>query len=319
MAMRMYTITTLTMNPALDLSYEVERVVDTHKMRAGGERADPGGGGINVARVFVRLGGNARCLYPSGGPVGVAFDSLLDEHQLVRTRIPIAGHTRASATVRETSTGREYRVVPKGPELSAAEWQACLEQVGALNCDYFVASGSLPTGVPDDFYAQIARKLAGSGVKFVLDSSGKALAEGLNRGGVFLVKPSQGELRSLAGRTLDSLADTTNAARDIVRKGQAEHVAVTLGHRGALLVNAEGTLFVPAIPIVARSAVGAGDSFLAAMVFRLCAGATPEEAFRYGVAAGAAAVRTPGTELCRPEDIEELYRSARDGHGIAQA
>lgn len=303
----MYTIATLTMNPAMDLAYEVERVVDTNKIRATGERYDPGGGGINVARVFVRLGGSAHCYYLAGGPMGIALDGLLEEESLARTRIPIAGNTRTSTTVRELSTGREYRFVPQGPELAEVEWRAALDALADLECDYFIASGSLPRGVPGDFYARIARIIAAKGARFVLDTSGAALANGLAGGGVFLVKPSLGELRHLAGRQLDTMAEVESAALDIVRSERAEHVAVTLGHRGALLANAQGTMFVPAIPIVAKSAVGAGDSFLAAMVFKLCRGDTPAEAFRYGVAAGAAAVRTPGTDLSRPEDIDALY------------
>ena len=141
----------------------------------------------------------------------------------------------------------------------------------------------------------------------MLDTSGRALAAGLADGGVFLFKPSLGELGQLAGKELESVEDATAAAMEIVENGRAEHVAVTLGHRGAVLANRGGTTYQPAIPIKAHSSVGAGDSFLATMVYRLCAGDPPEEAFRHGVAAGAAAVLTPGTDMCRVEDVERLY------------
>jgi 6-phosphofructokinase 2 len=309
----MYTIATLTMNPALDLSCEVERVIDTHKMRATGERYSPGGGGINVARVFVRFGGQARCHYLSGGPVGAAYDNLVDLHQLVRRRIAITGHTRASTTILERSSGREFRFVPEGPEVAESEWQALLDELGEAECDFVVASGSLPKGAPDDFYARAAKVAAERGARFVLDTSGRALAPGLAEGGVFLFKPSIGELGHLAGKELEGVEDAGAAAMEIVESGRAEHVAVTLGHRGAVLANRGGTTYQPAIPIKARSSVGAGDSFLATMVYRLCAGDPPEEAFRYGVAAGAAAVLTPGTDMCRVEDVERLYRRLGEG------
>ena len=303
----MYTIATLTLNPALDLSYEVDRVIDTHKMRASGEHYSPGGGGINVARVFVRFGGQARCHYLSGGPIGEAYDNLVDLHQLVRRRIAIAGNTRASTTILERTSGREFRFVPEGPEVAEEEWQGLLDGLSEAECDFVVASGSLPKGVPDDFYARAAKVAAECGARFVLDTSGRALAAGLADGGVFLFKPSLGELGQLAGSELESVEDATAAAMEIVENGRAEHVAVTLGHRGAVLANRGGTTYQPAIPIKAHSSVGAGDSFLATMVYRLCAGDPPEEAFRHGVAAGAAAVLTPGTDMCRVEDVERLY------------
>ncbi len=147
----MMDLATLTMNPTLDAACEVDRVMPTLKLRAKNERYDPGGGGINVARVFVRLGGNARVYYLSGGATGVALDGLLDLHQLVRKPIKIAGQTRVSTAVHERSTGQEYRFVPAGPEIAESEWRECLRQLELAKHDYLVASGSLPRGVPDDF------------------------------------------------------------------------------------------------------------------------------------------------------------------------
>lgn len=302
----MKTITTLTMNPTIDIAYDVDRVFHTHKMRTRGERYDPGGGGINVARVFCRLGGMARCFYLSGGPTGVALDGLLDQHQLIRTRIPIAEPTRVASAVHECESGKEYRFTPPGPHVTESEWQACLDALAEARCDYLVASGSLPPGVPDDFYARAGAALRKRGVALVLDTSGAALKATLAAGGVHLVKPSSGELRALTGRELATQDDIAGAAMGIVEAGQAEIVAVTLGHQGALLAHAEGTLFLPAIPIEARSAVGAGDSFLATMVHALASGMRPVEAFRRGMAGGAASVLNPGTGLAHPADIARL-------------
>ncbi|HSG35106.1 MAG TPA: 1-phosphofructokinase family hexose kinase [Sphingomonadaceae bacterium] len=294
------------MNPTIDLSFEVDRVLPTHKMRGRNERHDPGGGGINVARVFVRLGGNARCHYLSGGATGVALDGLLDLHQIVRSRVPIAGETRISASVFERSGEREYRFVTEGPTVAEDEWQACLESVSQARCRYFVASGSLPRGVPEDFYARVANTLNRNGPRFVLDSSGAGLAGGLAGGGVFLVKPSIGELRQLTGEALESDEAVAGAARAIVDRGEAEHVVVTMGREGAMLVNAGGILRLPAIPVDAVSCVGAGDSFVAGMVHALAGGSEIADAFRFGIAAGAAATLTPGTDLARAEDIAKV-------------
>ena len=307
----MMNIATLTMNPTIDVSFEVDSVFHTRKMRGRDERHAPGGGGINVARVFVRLGGNARCYYHSGGATGVALDGLLDLHQLVRRRVSIKGDTRVSTTVFETSSACEYRFVTDGPEVSPDEWQQCLDLLGQAECDYLVASGSLPRGVPDDFYARVASLAKQRGIRFVLDSSGPALAQGLAGRKVFLVKPSIGELRALTGLQLASEQEIADAAHAIVRRGEAEHVALTIGGDGALLANAAGAIRLPAIPMQAASAVGAGDSFLAAMVHALASGRELEDAFRFGIAAGAAAILRPGTDLARPEDIRRLYAQAQ--------
>lgn len=303
----MKNIATLTMNPTIDVAYEVSRIIHTRKMRTELEHHDPGGGGINVARVFIRLGGIARCYYLSGGATGVALDGLVDLYQLVRTRIAVKGDTRVSTSVLERESGKEYRFVPPGPIVATEEWQECLDRLEDAECDFLVASGSLPPGVPTDFYARVAAVVGARGIKMVLDTSGVALKAGLAEGGVFLVKPSLDELQQLIGHELGSDEEIAEAASDIVCIGQAEYVVVTMGSRGAVLAQASGTLILPAIEIEAKSAVGAGDSFLAAMMYGLASGWDLVEAFRYGIAAGTAAVLTPGTDLALPADIERLF------------
>lgn len=304
----MKSIATFTINPAIDAGYEVDRVFHTHKMRTQSEHYDPGGGGINVARVIVRLGGMARAYHVSGGATGAALEGLLDLHQMVHTRIPVSGNTRISTSIYDRESGKEYRFVPAGSSLSEEECDACLAMVGDIMCDYLVVSGSLSPGVPDDFYARMLDITRRRGIAFVLDTSGSALKQTLAAGGVLLVKPSRGELQQLVGRTLASVEDVQAAAAEIVRLGQAKYVAVTMGHEGAVLAHAGGTAMLPAVPVEANSAVGAGDSFLGAMIFALANGWSVTEAFRYGVAAGAATVLTPGTDLCHRDDVERLFR-----------
>jgi 6-phosphofructokinase 2 len=275
-------------------------------MRTDGERVCPGGGGINVARVLARLGDEAKCYHMAGGAMGVAFEGLIDQQGLDAVRIPVADETRVALAVYERSTGKEYRFTPRGPKVTESEWRDCLDRIAEADCRYFVASGSLPPGVPDDFYARVAAIMRERGIAMVLDTSGRALREGLV-GGIALVKPSLGELRDLIGRNVETPHEIADAASALVRAGRAELVAVTMGEDGALLASRDGTVHLPAIPIEANSAVGAGDSFVAGMVHALSEGKEPEEAFRFGMAAGAAAVLTPGTALALREDIERLY------------
>ncbi|MCJ2178834.1 1-phosphofructokinase family hexose kinase [Novosphingobium album (ex Hu et al. 2023)] len=301
-------IATLTMNPTIDVSYDISRMRHTHKMRTDNEWYAPGGGGINVARVFTRLGGNARCYYLSGGATGPALDGLIDSHELVRTRIPITGPTRIASAVLEHETGKEYRFTPQGPKISEREWTECLDLISQSDCDIMVLSGSLPPGVPDDYYARVTRLLRPRGIEIVLDSSGRALMQGIDAGSLLLVKPSQGELQQYVGRKLDTRGEIEQVAMDIVQAGKARLVAVTLGQEGAILAREGGPVFLPSLRIEAASAVGAGDSFVAGMIFALSTGMTELEAFRFGVAAGSAAVLRAGTGLAYPSDIERLLQ-----------
>ncbi|HEX2257435.1 MAG TPA: 1-phosphofructokinase family hexose kinase [Afifellaceae bacterium] len=301
-------IVTLTLNPTIDGSSEAELVRPVHKVRTSNERYDPGGGGINVARVVRELGGDALAICLAGGTTGPVLDALLAEHAVPRRLVAIAGPTRISHTVFEQSSGQEFRFVPEGPHLSPAEVRACLDAVAAVECAYFVASGSLPPGAPEDLLAQAGRIAAGRGARFVLDSSGAGLKGTLGAAPVHLVKPSLGELTALVGRELPDAASQEAAATELVASGAAEMVALTLGHDGAILASRDGIQRAAALDVPVRSAVGAGDSFLAAMVCALAQGRPPREAFLRGIAGGTAAVLTPGTELAHRADVERLYR-----------
>jgi 6-phosphofructokinase 2 len=302
----MKSVVTLTLNPAIDGSSDALKVRPIHKIRTANQRYDPGGGGINVARVVQRMGGKVRAIYLAGGATGGVLDNLLDRDGIDRLRIDIADHTRISQAVHETETGLEYRFVPEGPVVAEDEWRGCLNTIAMLKCDYLVISGSLPRGVPTDFYVTIIEAAHKRGARIILDTSGAALRETLKGGHIFLAKPSLGELESIAGHALPDFDARAAFARSLVQSGQADHVAVTLGHLGAMLVSAATTLRLPAIEVEVRSAVGAGDSFLGAMTYALAAGQSVEDAFRLGVAAGTAAVLTPGTDLCHKADVERM-------------
>ncbi|WP_137390382.1 1-phosphofructokinase family hexose kinase [Rhodoligotrophos defluvii] len=299
-------IVTLTLNPSIDGAAQTHVVRPIRKIRTSDERYDPGGGGINVARVVQELGGTAFATYLAGGATGRVLDDLLESAAIMRRRISIDDHTRISHAVYERSSGLEYRFVPEGPVVREAEWRACLEALEDLDCDYLVASGSLPRGIPEDFYAIIADRADRNGFKLVLDTSGAALRRALERG-VHLVKPNLGEFESMRGRKLPNPALQEEAARELVRSGAAEIVALTLGRDGALLVSDQSVLRLAAPDVTVKSAVGAGDSFVAAMTLGLARERPVADAFAYGMAAGAAAVLSAGTGLCRREDVERLY------------
>jgi 6-phosphofructokinase 2 len=304
-------IVTLTMNPAIDGASEADVVRHTHKVRTTNEHFDPGGGGINVTRVIKELGGESIAVYLAGGSTGGVLDELLGGRGIARRRVPIAGNTRVSHVVFERSTGLEYRFIAEGPEVSEREWKRCFAVLEDLDWEWLVASGSLPRGVPADFYVQLSDLVTARGGKLVLDTSKEPLKLALEHGGLALVKPSHGEFETFVGRPLKTVADIAEAAQQEVLAGRAEMITVTMGHEGAVMATRDGTLHIAAPPVEVKSASGAGDSFLAGMVHALAIGWRPEDAFRLGVAAGTAAVLSIGTQLCRRVDVDRLYGEIR--------
>jgi 6-phosphofructokinase 2 len=300
-------IVTLTMNPAIDVSTATERVEPGRKLRCSAERRDAGGGGINVARVAARLGAEVTAVYPIGGLAGQLLKGLVDAEGVESIAVPVHGETREDFTILDEIKGEQYRFVLPGPHLYADEWMGCLEAVSRLGRkpDLICASGSLPPGAPDDFYAQLAQDVEARGLKLVLDTSGAALKCALEAG-VYLIKPNLREMMDLTGATLDDEASSIRACRRLIERGGAEVVALTLGGDGALLVTEERAWRASALSIHPVSTVGAGDSFLGAMVWALGSGLALEESFRYAVAGGSAAVLAEGTELCRPQDVRRL-------------
>ncbi|MFZ4409841.1 MAG: 1-phosphofructokinase family hexose kinase [Paracraurococcus sp.] len=300
-------ILTLTLNPSVDISADADMIRAVRKTRTRNERFDAGGGGVNVSRVLHELGAQTLAVILTGGLAGALLEELLESDGVPRHSIPIAGSTRMCHTVNDLSTRHEFRFVPEGPEVSEAEWGAALAVLEAEPGDWIVASGSLPRGVPEDFYVRVAVLAARQGRHCVLDTSGPPLKAALGHG-LALIKPSRGEFETMVGRSLGAPRALNDAALALVREGGAELVAVSLGHEGALLAEKSGVTRLRALDVPVLGAVGAGDSFLAAMVWKLAQGESPREAFAWGMACGAAAVMREGTAKPRHEDVETLRR-----------
>jgi 6-phosphofructokinase 2 len=300
-------IATITMNPAVDKSAVVSEVVAERKLRCASLRREPGGGGINVSRAIRQLEGRSTAIFPAGVPTGKKLTELLDSEGIAQECVSTEAWTQENLTIFEESTERQYRFGMPGAKLQELEWQACLARIDSMDApDCLVASGSLPPGVPEDFYAQAAQTAKRAGARFLLDTSGAPLRHAASEG-VFLLKPNAREFAELTGEPFEAEGQQEDLARGLVEDGCCEVLVLSLGAAGVLMVTQEHVERIrsPSVPI--RSKVGAGDSMVGALVLGLARKLEVRSAMCLGVAAGAAAVMTPGTELCRREDVKHLH------------
>ncbi len=299
---------TLTMNPSIDISTEIKQLMPGKKLRCNNPAMEAGGGGINVASVIHELGGKATAIYVAGGATGQLLEKLIEAKGIDHQGILIEGRTRENITLNEQSSNQLYRLIMPGPTVQEKEQHKCLETLNNRNSypDYMVISGSLPPGVPAEFYRRVIRKMKTQDTKIILDTKAHTLKEAAKEG-VFLLKPNMNELKQLAGKELNEEVEQEHVARELIKNKYAEIIVVSLGAAGILVVSEtlNERLRAPSVPI--KSRVGAGDSMVAGITLALSEGWSVKDAVKFGIAAGSAAVMTPGTQLCKREDVERLY------------
>lgn len=308
----MTNILTITMNPALDVSTAVDEVRHTSKLRCEPMQRRAGGGGVNVARELHKLGAGVLAFYTAGHSMGRVMQSLLQHEGVSCHPFAISASSRESFTVLEHSTGHEYRFVLPGPELTTQEWEQALVDIEKL-CgpqSLVVASGSLPPGVPVDFYARVSEVVQRAHAALVVDTSGEPLRAALAHG-VYMVKPSLHELRDLCDKPLSRLYEVRDTARGMVQQGAAQIMVVSMGERGALMVTQQGEWYAPPLQVEVHSAVGAGDSFVAGMVWGLSQQQSAVQAFAKGVACATATLMSTASGLGDAAQVLQLLEQVR--------
>jgi 1-phosphofructokinase len=293
-------IVTVTPNPSLDRTLEVEALHRGEVVRAYADRSDPGGKGVNVSRALVANGHASRAVLPLGGADGELLASLLQGLGIEVAAVPIADAIRSNVTVVEPD-GTVTKLNALGPRLSDAEVEALLERAVAAadGAGWVVASGSLAPGTPDDLYARLATAVRPVGVRVAVDTSGPAL-ESVLAAAPDVLKPNEEELSEVTGVVPETLGDVVLAANELRSSGVGT-VLVSLGPTGAVLVDDGLAFHAESRVIVPRSTVGAGDALLAGF---LAAGGDGPDALAEGVAWGAAACVLPGTAVPGPADLQ---------------
>ncbi|GAA0550322.1 1-phosphofructokinase family hexose kinase [Chitinophaga japonensis] len=301
-------IVTITINPAVDKSTTLDKLVPEKKLRCEKPLIEAGGGGINVSKALHELGGDSLALFPAGGTNGTILQELLAGSGIRYTAIPVASNTRENVMVTERATNTQYRFVMPGGELTGDELEKVLAAVKELQPApaIIVASGSLPPGAPDDCYARLAHISREMGARFIADTSGPSL-QLMAKEGLYLLKANLSELCSLVGKDFLQLDEVYAAAKQVLDNGYCEVLVVSMGPSGALLITRDQHITVPAPVVKKLSTVGAGDSMVAGMVWMLEQGGSMADMLRFGVACGTAATMSAGTQLFRKEDVYRLY------------
>ena len=302
-------ITGVCLNPSFDKTVEVDALALGEVNRIRSVRVDMGGKGVNVAVVARRLGLDALCIGCMGEQGAQHFTRLMDEEGLPHRFLTVPGAVRTNLKVVSRDGKGVTELNEPGAPLSgkAMEDFFALAKEEAARSEYVVLTGSLPPGCPDNTYGELIRAMGGT--RCILDAGGPVLRLGAEAG-PFLLKPNLAELEQALGAQLRTLRAIRDAALSFLRKG-ASHVVVSMGAMGAMYVSEARTLYAPALRVEARSTVGAGDAMVGGMLLGLQKSGDMAQAFRYGIAAGAASVMTEGTQLIHPEDFERLVSQVK--------
>ncbi|GAA1986789.1 1-phosphofructokinase [Kitasatospora viridis] len=295
-------IVTITPNPSLDRTYELAALAPGEVNRAGLDRLDPGGKGVNVSRALTAAGHRTTAVLPLGGPAGRLLADLLGRQGITVAAVEIAGDTRINVSIAEQG-GRLTKINAQGPELGPAESAALLRLVRTdfttAGVDWLACCGSLPRGVAPEWYAELVAQVHSGGARIALDTSGPALLAALTAR-PDVVKPNREELAEAVGRPLATVGDAVDAAGELRKRG-AQQVLASLGADGMLLIAEEGSWYGTAPVARVRSDVGAGDASLAGF---LGAGGSGPESLAAALAHGAAAVQLPGSVMPSPADLD---------------
>ena len=300
-------IYTLTLNPALDKQLTVPAISRNTVLRASETKADLGGKGFNISRMLISLGTPSIAIAYLGGHTGIKLEEGLQALGIETEAIRVAEETRTNISIVDADYGSYIKVNEAGPTISDSARSQLLKHIEerAKPGTWWTLSGSLPPGLPKEFYATLTQLLTKHGANVIVDASGPALTSALP-GKPFLVKPNLSELEGLSDSLLDNHQAIAAAAQKLRQNG-AQNVVVSLGKDGALVVSEQGKFHIASPTISEKNPIGAGDSMVAGIVQKLAEGAMLSEAVGWGVACGAATASQPGTTVGSRAQVEALF------------
>lgn len=301
-------ICTVTLNTALDKTIVIDRLELGITNRVRESRLDPGGKGTDVSRVIVELGGDTKALGFVAGDSGHYLHQVLTHHYMVKTDFIWLENqqTRTNTIIVDLSNNCQTMLNEAGPIVDEKSLHLMAEKIKAYakQAEYLVFAGSLPKGVPQDFYKQMILVAHEAGTRPVLDTDGEPLALGIEAA-PFMIKPNMEEASRLLKRELSTRADVIAAVKELHAKG-IQYVIISMGSKGSIATDGKQLFHVHPPKVEMKSPVGCGDSVIGGFLFALSSGQDFKAALELGTAAGAATATMEGTQLCRKEDVERL-------------
>ena len=304
-------IITLTLNPAVDKTVEINDFKVNHVNRVSSIRLDCGGKGINVSKVIRVLEGESKAIGILAGESGRFIKGQLDNLKIENDFVFVEGETRTNIKIVDRINNTNTDVNEKGPNISEQDLDQVRSKIlESLNENsVLVLSGSVPSNVNNNVYKYLIIEAKKKGVKTFLDADGELLRQGIEAG-PFLVKPNIHELERLYNKKIISMDEAIKTAKKIFAYG-VEVVVISLGGEGSILLTKERTIMVKGIEVEVISTVGAGDAMVAALALAVEKEYSLENAMILATAASAASVMTSGTgpgELHRIKDLEKKVK-----------
>jgi 6-phosphofructokinase 2 len=308
-------IITLTLNPCIDQTIWIDKLIPDKKLKAQHPENEPGGGGINVSRAIKYLGYESKAIYFNGSYYGNYLNELMQQERIDYVAANIAANTRMNLMLIDENTSLEYRIGMEGPLVSEPEIQNLLSILQQLNdYDFLVASGSFPPTVPNNFYSEIAKIVEAHNAKLIVDTSGVPLQKTIQEN-LFLLKPNLNELSMLCGIKEDvSIEEILQTTQKLLLQINCTAIVVSLGKKGAVMVTANESHHILPPDVKVKSTVGAGDCMVAGMTIALSKKLSWKEVLQYGIACGTAATLNSGKGLCKKEDFEILLQQIQSTH-----
>ncbi len=303
----------VTLNPCVDHALFVEKLTVGDTNRVMRVEKDAGGKGVNVSRVFAEMGGDTAATGFLGGATAAYIRHVLEIEGVDDAFVSIQGETRTNFSIEDNAGTPPTTLNSKGPDISGDEWNQLITDCKELGrgARWAALGGSLPPGVPDEAFQILGELFHEAGVRVVLDADGIAQKHGLLAKPDF-IKPNAAEAARLLGRKVESDLEAVEAVLQLYKDlGGGDKIAtISRGKDGAVMASQGGVWVGRSPKILSTSTIGSGDSMIAGILWALDTGKSPDDALRWGLAAGAATAMTDGSGIARLPMIEDLYDEA---------
>lgn len=299
-------VVTVTLNPAVDKTVVIGKLQVGGLNRVQDVRIDPGGKGINVAKVLIQFGVNVIATGLIGGSQGQQLLKQLERENIQGNFLQSEGETRVNLKIVEEETKLTTEINEPGILINPEVLNNFSEKLSLLlnHASVIVLGGSLPPGIPEAIYKDYIELANRKGVKTILDAEGVALEEGI-KARPFAVKPNIYELEKLIGKRLTTNQEIISAGKSLVQKG-VSLVMVSMGEQGSIVLTEKEAYRATPFTITPQSTVGAGDSMVATLVYSLLQGYSLEEIARWTTTAGTVTASKTGTQVCTLEEVQHF-------------